>query len=302
MKTWQVMAMFLAATIAGGPSFASSPANDPKLFAAPWIDGSNPGEPAMQVQQLDADTFVLRQSLRTNFEGPFLYLLFGKDRALLVDTGAGGIAVRPVVDRLIAEWLAGRGRASIPLVVAHSHSHRDHVAGDAEFRDRPETTLVGLRPEDVAGFFGIGSWPDGTGSLDLGGRRLTILPTPGHQIAHVMIYDPRLRIMVSGDALYPGRIYVPVNHLGDMRRSIARVASFVRRNPVRAVLGAHIELDRGGEDYAQSVTRHPNERRLELAPRNFEDLRLGLAEDVSVPMTRVARDSFIILSMPTRPD
>ena len=37
---------------------------------APWIDGTKPGEPETQVQRIDADTFVIRQSVRTNFEAP----------------------------------------------------------------------------------------------------------------------------------------------------------------------------------------------------------------------------------------
>ena len=42
---------------------------------------------------MDANTFVLRQSMCTNYEGPFLYLLFGSEKVLLQDTGAGGVDV-----------------------------------------------------------------------------------------------------------------------------------------------------------------------------------------------------------------
>jgi len=94
----------------------------------------------MQVQRYDDDTYVIRQSIRTNFEGPFLYLLFGSDRAFLIDTGAGGLEVRPTIDRVIAEWAARHRRISIHLVVSHSHSHGDHHQGDAEFQDRPDTS------------------------------------------------------------------------------------------------------------------------------------------------------------------
>ena len=57
--------------------------------------------------------------------------------------------IRPTVDRLIASWLKAHGRSDIPLVVAHSHSHGDHIAGDAAFRERPNTTIVGLKPAEV---------------------------------------------------------------------------------------------------------------------------------------------------------
>src|SRR3954451_17660643 len=79
-----------------------------KPLFAPWIDGTAAAEPQTQVQRYDADTYVIRQSVKTNFEAPFLYLLFGKDRALLLDTGAGGLKVRPAVDAVIADWLKAR--------------------------------------------------------------------------------------------------------------------------------------------------------------------------------------------------
>jgi hypothetical protein len=58
---------------------------------AHWIDGSTPTEPKTQVQRIDDDSFVIRQSVRTNFEAPFLYLLFGTDRRLAyTPSGAAG--------------------------------------------------------------------------------------------------------------------------------------------------------------------------------------------------------------------
>src|ERR1700761_4688383 len=140
----------------------------------PWIDGTQASEPQMQVQRYDADTYVIRQSVKTNFEAPFLYLLFGKARALLLDTGAGGLQVRPTIDGVIADWLKAHHRSSIPLVVAHSPSHGDHRMGDAEFKDRPDTTVVGWTAPEVAAFFQIAAWPSQIVPFDLGGRRLDI--------------------------------------------------------------------------------------------------------------------------------
>src|SRR6201986_2203103 len=113
--------MKLAAALAAALLLLPGAALAAPLFQ-PWIDGTQASEPQMQVQRYDADTFVIRQSVETNFEAPFLYLLFGKDRALLLDTGAGGLQVRPTIDGVIADWLKAHHRASIALVVAHSHS------------------------------------------------------------------------------------------------------------------------------------------------------------------------------------
>lgn len=242
---------------------------------APWIGGTSPNEPEMQVQAINADTYVIRQSVRTNFEAPFLYLLFGKDRALLIDTGAGGLKVRPTIDKLMAAQQAKRGSSlPIPLLVAHSHSHGDHHVGDDEFLKRPDTKVVGLRPADVASAFRIAHWPQGIGHYDLGGRMLDIIPTPGHEPAHIMVYDPHTRLLFSGDMLYPGRLYVPVDRFGDFRASADRLAAFARTHPIRALLGAHIEMTQTpGQDYAMEAPTHPAERALPLPPSSIAELQ-----------------------------
>ncbi len=294
-----------ALLVAGGVTViqtdAAIPAPVPKLFAERWIDGTQSSEPATHVQALDADTFVIRQSVKTNFEAPFLYLLFGHEKALLIDTGAEGGRIMPAVDRIIANWLKAHGRSDIPLAVAHSHSHGDHVAGDAAFRERPNTTVVGLKPEDVAAFFGIAHWPDEIVRYDLGGRPLSIIPTPGHQKAAIMLYDPRLKILLSGDTLYPGRLYVPVNFMAEERASIDRLAVFAAAHPIRAVLGAHIEMTRTpGRDYAHEVTEHPDEHPLELSAESINELQVGLKAPLDVPDKPQVHDRFIIYPVAAR--
>lgn len=295
-------AVLLTASSLGHASDARAACAAPsRLFVEKWIDGTLPQEPPTQVQQLDQDSFVIRQSVQTNFEAPFLYLLFGRDRALLIDTGAEGGRIRPTVDRLVAQWLAAHGRRSIPLVVAHSHSHGDHVAGDVAFRDRPGTVVVGLKPSDVAAFFGIPHWPDGIARFDLGGRALSIIATPGHQAAAIMVYDPRLKILLSGDTLYPGRLYVPVNFLADNRASVERLSAFAKKHPICAVLGAHIEMaSEPGRDYGHEASTHPDEHPLALPAQTIGELRTGLREPLDTPGQRQVHDHFIIVPVPAR--
>ena len=298
-KALLALAPALAVIITPAPS---ANAAAPTLFAERWIDGTNASEPNFQVQALDADTFVIRQSVRTNFEAPFLYLLLGHDRALLLDTGAGNVKVRPQVDALITRWQAAHGHRPIHLIVAHSHSHGDHIAGDSEFRDRPDTTLVGLTPEEVARAFGITRWPDQLGHLDLGGRALTIIPTPGHQPAHIIVYDARLKVLLSGDALYPGRLYVPVDQIAVARASADRLALFASSHPIRAALGAHIEMTTTpGHDYAMQAPTHPGEHRLELGPEAIGALRAGLDAMPDGATAPQVHDDFIVYPVPAKP-
>jgi glyoxylase-like metal-dependent hydrolase (beta-lactamase superfamily II) len=268
---------------------------------APWINGTAASEPKIQIQQIDADSFVLRQSVRTNFEAPFLYLLFGTDRALLLDSGAGGLEIRPTVDRLIADWRAKHGGRPIRLVVAHSHGHGDHHAGDGEFRDRADTDVVGLAPQQVAAFFHVADWPRGTGRIDLGGRVLDIVPTPGHEPAHIMVYDARTRLLFSGDMLYPGRLYVPENRFGEFRASADRLATFAATHPIRALLGAHIEMTTTpGEDYPFEAPVHASEHPLPLSPAAIEELRQAV--DHTGPKPGVDRHAdFIVYPRPPVP-
>lgn len=283
-------AVFLLGAVAPGPSFSH------------WIDGTSANEPETQVQQIDADTFVIRQSVKTNFEAPFLYLLFGKDRALLIDSGAGGLKIRPAIDRLIDEWRRRHGNRAIRLVVAHSHGHGDHHAGDEEFGGRPDTDVVGLKAANVAAFFGIQDWPQTVGRFDLGSRVLDIIPTPGHEPAHIMVYDAATRLLFSGDMLYPGRLYVPLDKFSDFHASADRLAGFATTHPIRALLGAHIEMtSTPGQDYPMEAPAHPAEHPLQLPPSVIGDLQRAVAKAGPVP-TVDRHNDFIVYPVPPRPE
>jgi glyoxylase-like metal-dependent hydrolase (beta-lactamase superfamily II) len=278
---------------------AADPATHSVLFK-PWINGVSAGEPQMQVQSYDGDTFVIRQSIRTNFEGPFLYLLFGSERVLLIDTGAGGLKVRPTIDRVIAEWAARHHRTSLPLVVSHSHSHGDHHQGDAEFQDRPDTTVVGLYPKDVADFFKIVDWPNQIVPYDLGGRVLDIIPTPGHQSAHVMMFDRKTRLLFSGDSLGPYRLYIPMNEAKTYRESIDRVAAFAKDLHLSWILGAHIEMTtKPGELIPDEAPSHPGEHVLEIPYSNLPELQTAL-HAMGDNLVQQAHRDFVIFPKPAR--
>ena len=133
-----------------------------------WIHGSPRGtenaDPPIQVHRYDPHTYVLRQSKALTAEAPFLYLLFGNERAVLFDTGASkktaGNPLRETVDGIVESWLAEHPRDGYELIVAHTHGHLDHVEGDAQFADRPATTVVDRELEAVQAFYGFTAWPE----------------------------------------------------------------------------------------------------------------------------------------------
>lgn len=279
-----------------GPSHAAS-----TLFSQPWNSGLNADEPVFQVQQIDPNTLGIRQSLRTTFEAPFLYLLFGDEKALLIDTGVEGVDLRAEIDRQIDEWLAKNGHDRISLIVMHSHGHSDHIGGDSGFEGRPDTVIVGHEPEDVAAFFGLKNWPTQPASFDLGNRTVEILPTPGHHPSHVVVFDEATGILFSGDAIYPGRLYFQCAKTEEFKASMDRIAAFAKDHHVNWILGGHIEMKAtAGKSFnSQKPSRH-NEHLLELPVSIIADIEAGLNDMGDQP--RVTQfDEFVLFPHPADP-
>ena len=250
-----------------------------------WSHGSPSAkhntDPDIQVYRYDPHTVIMRQNMAINYEAPFMFLLFGNTHALLIDTGATEAAdffpLRQVVDRLIEQWLGQHPRAEYGLLVAHTHPHGDHIAGDVQFAGRPDTTVVGAGRAEVRAFFGLGDDLDKVGSVDLGGRVLDCVASPGHHKAAVTLYDPYTGILFTGDTVYPGRLYV-----GDwtaFRGTIDRLIGFAAARPVTHVLGCHIEMtSKPGVDYPIRYTYQPDEPPLEMTVGDLLAISLAIDE------------------------
>jgi glyoxylase-like metal-dependent hydrolase (beta-lactamase superfamily II) len=270
------------------------------LRAARWIHGAPDCEgstdPPLQVVAADDDTFVIRQSKCVDFEAPFLVLLLGAERALLHDTGATADADRFPIRRTVDELIEGRGLA---LTVTHSHGHGDHHAGDVQFSDLPDRSVGPIGAAGVAGFFGIERWPSGVATLDLGDRPIDVLPAPGHLDDHVVLFDRTRGLLLSGDTMLPGRL--TVRDWGAFRESIRRLARFAREtaargDPIRQILGAHIEMDTAGELYELGTIHQPDEAPLPLSVEDLFALDVAL-EDAGETPRWITLDRFVVEPM-----
>lgn len=250
-----------------------------------WIHGSPSAkhntDPDIQVHAYDEHTFILRQNMAVHYEAPFLFLLCGNERAVLIDTGATGSAeffpLRRVVDGLLADWLTRHPRDGYQLLVLHTHGHGDHVAGDGQFADRADTTVVGADRAGAWRYFGFDADPDAVARVDLGGRVLECLATPGHHEAAVTYYDPATGFLLTGDSVYPGRLYI--EDVPAFARSVDRLIEFAGRRPVTHVLGCHIEMTtEPGVDYPVRTTYQPDEPPLQLTPAHLRTIRDALTE------------------------
>ena len=225
----------------------------------------------LQVHAYEPQTFILRQNPCTSFEANFLYLLIGSDKALLIDSGAVADAQEMPLSKTILELLPDKDQKKLPLLVAHTHRHMDHRAGDPQFASIPSVEVVPIALEEVKAFFGFTNWPDEIVHLDLGGRTVDVIPTPGHNPTHLAFYDNRTGILFSGDFLLPGRLLI--EDAAPYHESALRVIDFLKTRPLTHILGGHIELDNAGHAYRFGSHYHPNEHRLELAREDLAALQ-----------------------------
>jgi hydroxyacylglutathione hydrolase len=235
-------------------------------LAAHWNEGAadcktNP-PPPLETHAIGMGTYILRESLCATSEGPFMYLLIGSARAMLIDDGDVADPARMPLAQTVLGLLPGTGSSRLPLLVVHTHRHLDHRAGDVQFASLPNVQVVGYDTASVRRFYHFTDWPNGVAQVGLGGRTIDVIPTPGHNETHVSFYDRNTTLFFSGDFMMPGRLLI--DDAGAERATANRVAAFVRDRPVRAVLGGHIELDTAGETFSWGSHDHPGEHALAM--------------------------------------
>ena len=161
------------------------------LESVRWIHGApdcaENTDPLLQVHRYNRDTFIMRENKCLNYEGNFLYLLFGEARVILFDTGAGPesrahgkiLPLRSTVDRIIEDWESERGSAGLDMIVAHTHSHGDHVFWDGQFQGRARTTIVGRALSERQSVLPPAGLAGGRGSVGARRQVLDDLPAAG---------------------------------------------------------------------------------------------------------------------------
>lgn len=147
------------------------------------------------------------------------YLILGSKRALLFDTGPG---IRDISNTV-------RALTTLPVTALPSHMHFDHTGGLAKFRSIVIADLPVLRECEKEGWLypsddlyrgfregmtwtrvKVNSWLKVGGKIDLGGRVLKVLHTPGHSPDSISLLDEEAGILFAADFLYPGPLYAQI--------------------------------------------------------------------------------------------
>lgn len=269
-RSWirRFVLLALATSLTCLPSFAQLV---PGSMDVHWNEGAancakNP-QPPLQVHPYNAQTFILRENLCDTFEAPFIYLLIGSSKAMLIDTGdVADPKVMPLADTVM-HLLPGEGSAKLPLLVVHTHRHLDHRAGDGQFAGLPNVEVVGFDVHSVRRYFHFSDWPNGLAQIDLAERTVDAMPTPGHNETEVSFYDRNTGLFFSGDFLMPGRLLI--DNADEDLASAERAVEFVKDRPVSFVLGGHIELNAAGETFPWESQYHPHEHILQMTKEDL---------------------------------
>lgn len=246
-----------------------------------------------QVHEYNPSLLILRQSGCTDYEKPFVYLIFGRDHALLYDTGSRQGDIVPVLERTLHAYMERNHLSQLELHVVHSHGHEDHTWGDKDLQAwkdaKVHVNFVPATVEATKRFYGIGAWPEDTGSVDLGGRVLDAIPIPGHETAGVALYDRQTGVLLTGDSVYPGRLYIA--DLDAFTKSNERLIRFTEGKPVSHILGCHIEQKRlAFQDYPVGTIYQPEEHGLELPRGVLFEIRDGLERMKGTPQREFFAD------------
>ena len=205
-------------------------------------------DPWYEVYRIRPGVFAIYEPHQ--WEEVLSYLVVGERRALLFDTGLGVGRIRTVVSAL----------TTLPVTVLNSHTHFDHVGGDADFDEILNVDSAFARANAAGDANRYGAWdalsservcgplPPGVTRtsyrvrpwkatrtvrdgerIDLGGRTIDVLLTPGHTPDSLCAIDRQNRLLFTGDSFYLGPIYlyVPETDVPAYERSVTRLATLV---------------------------------------------------------------------------
>ena len=161
--------------------------------------------------------------------GVRIFLLTGKERALVIDTGMTGIDVPSEV----------RKHTDLPFMLLNTHADKDHVAGNDRFSE------FYMHPSEAAFYHNV---QKGTGKIipvfdgdeiDLGGRILEIIHLPGHTPGSIAVLDRNSRSLIGGDPIQEnGDIYMFGAHR-DMEAYVASLERLDRRDDFDFIYPSH---------------------------------------------------------------
>lgn len=265
-----------------------------------WINGSLSAKAntdvRVQVHRYNEHTYILRQNPAVHWEAPFMYLIIGEKRAVLLDVGATAEAeffpLRATVDRVLARWQQANQVDELTLLVMPMGSEASQTAALDQFKGRANTQIIA--PDMAARTELLGpAWPT-KGRLDLGARTLHVMPSPGIDPAAIVVYDAWSQVLLTGNTFYPGRLVI--RDYNAYLQTMESLVSLAQNNPVRHIWGGRIEMSADpGIDFLLRANYRPNERGLPLATNDLDDA-LGIVRLINGERDIHIHNDFIVMN------
>ena len=154
--------------------------------------------------------------------GVRFFLLTGEKRALMVDSGMNTPDAKAIAEEL----------TDLPIELLNTHADRDHVAGNEAF------SQFYMSPNEADNLMAKGDdltkriVPVHEGDIiDLGNRPLEIIDNPGHTPGSIAILDINNRVLIGGDAIQDGNIFMfgPQRNIHEYVRSLKHILTFKHR-------------------------------------------------------------------------
>lgn len=149
--------------------------------------------------------------------GVRFFLLLGNVKAALIDTGMNTPDARAMAEEL----------TDLPLVLINTHADPDHISGNGAFE---EFYMSPAEEDNYRSHNGTGNIiPVKEGDIiDLGDRPLRIIDIPGHTPGSIAILDEKNRILISGDTVQDGNIFMfgKYRNLDDYIESLKHLAIY----------------------------------------------------------------------------
>ena len=142
-----------------------------------------------------------------------MYLVEGRDSAMLIDTGRGMADLTAVIKQLTKN----------PLIVVNTHAHPDHSGANYQFKkiyvhpgdledakpySKPQQMPAGAQQQNtipeaelyMGTIYDPEFVPLSDGQIfDLGGRRIEIIHAPGHSAGEICLLDKENKLLFTGD-------------------------------------------------------------------------------------------------------
>lgn len=149
------------------------------------------------INKINDSTYTLEE------DGVRFFLLIGDGKAAMIDTGMNSVDAKRI----------GESITDKPIILINTHGDPDHISGNDQFAEvyinKEELDNYKLYNHKDTKF----RFVEDNEIIDLGNRPLKIIFLQGHTPGSIAILDINNRVLISGDSIQDGRVYM----FGEMR-------------------------------------------------------------------------------------